>query len=89
MVKVIKIKCNNINYRKGYIEVIPNIHEGYINLEIWNIHPDVDLSKTDIKSENFPDSGVTSNTEIEISINEAEVLISKLQDSITKAKGNI
>ncbi len=88
MVKIKKIKGNNVDYRKGYIEVIPNIHECFINLEVWNIHPDFDLSKIDMSNEEFPDNGITSNTEIEININEAEALINILQESITKVKEN-
>ena len=83
-----KIKCNNVEYRKGYIEVSPNIHDGFINLETWDIDPEIDLSKIDIDDDNFPENAVTANTEIELSVKETEELISKLQEALVLAKGN-
>jgi hypothetical protein len=81
-----KIKCNNIEYRKGYIEVIPDIHENHINLETWEVHPDIDISELDLTDDAFPDDGVTGNTEIELNLKEAEELVTLLQSSIEKIK---
>ena len=81
-----KIKCNNINYRKGYIEVIPNIHDGCVNLEIWDVHVDVDLSKTELGDDDFPEDGITANTEIELNVKEVEELITQLQSALKEAK---
>ena len=81
-----KIKCNNVEYRKGFIEIIPNIHDGCINIETWNIHVDIDISNIDLEDDLFPEEGVTCNTEIEMSVNEAEELVRKLQVAISNVK---
>ena len=83
-----KIKCNNIEYRKGYIEITPNIHEGFINLETWRIDPDIDLTNIELEDDDFPDKGVTGNTEIELSVIEVEELIQQLQKALSLAKQN-
>ena len=82
------IKCNNVDYRKGYIEITPCIHEGCINIETWDIHVDVDLSTIEIGDDDFPEDGVTGNTEIEMNITEAEHLVTQLQMAITKVKAS-
>ena len=82
-----KIKCNNVDYRKGYIEVTPGIHDGCINIEAWDVHVDVDILSIEISDDNFPENGVTGNTEIEMSISEAEQLIEELQSAVTQLRG--
>ena len=32
-----KIHCKSISYRSGFIEVVPNIHPGHVNIEVWNL----------------------------------------------------
>ena len=81
-----KIKCNNVEYRKGFIEVIPNIHDGCINIETWDVHVDIDITNIELEDENFPEEGVTNNTEIEMNVNEAEELIRRLKVAIAKVK---
>lgn len=81
-----KMKCNNINYRKGYIEVISNIHDDCINLEVTTIHPDIDISNIELTDPEFPDNAVMSNTEIEINIEEAKQLIEFLKSSISRVR---
>ena len=81
-----KMKCNNIYYRKGYIEVISNIHDDCINLEVTTIHPDIDISNIELTDPEFPDNAVISNTEIEINIEEAKQLIEFLKSSISRVK---
>lgn len=80
------MKCNNISYRKGYIEVIPNIHDDCINLEVTTIHPDVDISSIELTNSELPDNTITANTEIEINIEEAKQLIDFLKISISKVE---
>jgi len=82
------IKCNNIEYRKGYIEVSANIHPGFINLETWDIDADADITNIDLKDECLSDDAVVANTEIEMSVSEAENLIELLQQAVTKVKLN-
>lgn len=81
-----KIKCNTIPHRKGFIEVTPNIHPGCINLEAWDVRAEIDIASLDISDEAFPDDGVTGNTEIELSVHEAEEFVHLLQQAISKVK---
>ena len=77
------IKCDSVAHRKGFVEVCDGIHSGCINLEVWNIHPDINsISRDDILN---GDGSVTANTEIELSIENAEELIVKLQNAIKVA----
>ena len=83
-----KIRCNVINYRKGFVEVTPGIHSGCINLETWEAHPDVDISNRDVTDEQFPDDGIVGNTELEMSIEAAEELIEALQAAICEMQAS-
>ena len=76
------IKCNSIEYRKGYIEVRGDIHSDCVNMEVWNIHPDVNISSIDLGDNSMPDEAVTANTEIELSIQKAEDLVLQLTKAI-------
>ncbi|WP_431688159.1 hypothetical protein [Hahella sp. NBU794] len=80
------IKCNSIEYRKGYIEVLAGIHDECVNLEVWNIHPEVDITSFDLGDESLPEGAVTSNTEIELSLENAELLISQLTQAVNKVR---
>ncbi|MCA2015606.1 hypothetical protein LDJ79_05750 [Vibrio tritonius] len=81
-----KIKCNNIEYRKGFIEVMTNVHEGFVNIEAWNIHPAYDLSKVDEFGVDFLDDNVTGNVEIEMNVLEVESLIAALNEAVSVMK---
>jgi len=78
----IKIKCNAISYRKGFIEVIPEIHQGCINIETWEIHSEFDLDGIDLVDSQLPDSAFVANTEIEMGIPEAKQLVTVLLKAI-------
>lgn len=78
----VSVKCNVINYRKGFVEITHNIHDGCINLETWGVHPDVDITMTDIADASFPDAGITGNTELEMSVENTESLINALQAAV-------
>ena len=80
------IKCNSIDYRKGYIEVRGDIHIDCVNIEAWNIHPDIDISVIDLGDNSMPEEAVTANTEIELSIQKAEDLVQRLVDAIKVAR---
>jgi len=84
MSKFPKIKCNNVEYRKGYIEVTSNIHDNSINIESWDIRVDIDLSKLDISDQDFSDDGVTGNIEIEMNVEQARGLVNLLQTAVKK-----
>lgn len=81
-----RIKCNNVNYRKGYIEVVSGIHEGCVNLEVTNIHPDVDIADSASGYSDMPDEAFVGNTEIELNIEEAEELVRLLQEAVAKLR---
>lgn len=76
------IKCNNVNYRKGFIEVECGIHEGCVNLEVTGIHPDTDISDIELGEGKLSDKSFISNTELELNIDEAEKLVELLQAAI-------
>lgn len=76
------IKCNSIEYRKGYIEVLGGIHTDCVNLEVWNIHPDVDITDIELGDDSMSDDAVISNTEIELTIEKAELLVRQLTEAI-------
>ncbi|MCP4130578.1 MAG: hypothetical protein GY754_06310 [bacterium] len=83
-----RIRCNNVPYRKGFIEVEAGIHDDCINIETWNVCSDLDISSIDIRDESFPEDGVTDNTELELSIEDTKKLIRLLQNSIEKIRKN-
>jgi hypothetical protein len=78
------IKCNSVRYRQGYIEVLSAIHDGCINIETQQVHPDRDL--TNIKFDSLTDDEFIAITEVELSVNEAEELVEKLLEAIKIAK---
>lgn len=79
-------KCNEIRYRKGFIEVVGGIHDGCINLETWGIHPDVDISSIDRPGQTSSDDEITGNTELEMSVETAEALVKALQAAICELR---
>lgn len=80
-----KIKCNTIDYRQGFIEVLGNIHANCVNLEVFWIHPEIDLSKKGLTFNEIPDKCFTGNVELELSLeNVKELLV-----AIEKAKLDI
>lgn len=80
-----KIKCDNITYRKGFVEVSGDIHKGCINLEAWNIHPDTELSQDDSAFNSIPDEAFTGNVELELNIENAKELVKRLEELIAIA----
>lgn len=81
-----RICCRNISYRSGFVEVLPNIHPGHINIEVWNIHPDFSQPAADIGDDSIPDEDVTGNTEIELDIEQAKKLVALLNRAIGAAE---
>ena len=84
------IKCNSIEYRKGFVEVRGDIHNDCINVETWNIDPDVNITNVNLEDNSLKDESIIANTEIELSITNAEALILLLQEAIdvSRARGN-
>ena len=81
-----KIKCDNIDYRKGYIEVSPKVHKNCINIETREVNTEIDLSKIDISDDKFSDDWIISNTELELSAENALELIAQLSQALDVAK---
>ncbi|MET7012928.1 hypothetical protein [Uliginosibacterium flavum] len=75
-----RIRCAAISYRQGFVEVLPNIHAGLVNLETWRLNPEVDAN-----CKVLADDIVTSNTELEMTVAEAEKLVEMLQAAIRVA----
>lgn len=90
------IKCNNIAYRKGFIEVSTGSHPGCINIEAWDVHTDLDISTISIRDANFPEDDefkdnkgnivdpVNGNIELELNVDQARALVAKHQDAIDR-----
>ena len=77
------LKFNSVNYRKGFVEVLPNIHPNCINLELWEVSALKDISNVDFNDENsLKDKDVIANIELELSITETKELISELSKAI-------
>lgn len=80
------IRCNVVEYRQGYIEIQNAIHEGCINVEAWQINPAIDISNLELKDEKIADDDIISNTEIELSLDNAEKLIWLLSEAISNVQ---
>lgn len=85
MNKSVIVKCNNIDYRKGYIEIMPHIHHKLINMEVWEIDAEQNIDNIDIEDDSFPEDSVVANIEIELSVENAQKLIQSLQWAISNA----
>jgi len=81
-----KIRCKDVSYRSGFIEVNPGIHDGHVNLEIWNTAPDRVSMIVDEGS--LTDEDVVAVTEIELSVPQTRELIRQLQLAIFKLEAN-
>ena len=77
------LKCNSVEYRKGYIEIAPNIHPNCVNIELWEISAEKDISTLNFDDEDsFIDEDVIANIELELNVQEAKALINKLSNAI-------
>jgi hypothetical protein len=76
------IRCNDISYRQGFVEVTASIHSKHVNLEIWNVHPDQDISRLSRVNQLVSDKEIVGNTEIELSVSQAETLIEVLRKAV-------
>ena len=83
-----KIKCDGVAYRKGFLEISSNIHHGFVNIEAWNIDPDIDISDKDFDAKDLPDNAFVGNIEIELSIENVEELLGQLKDCIAQIKSS-
>ena len=83
------IRCNVIDYRQGFIEVQSRIHDGCINIETWQVSSGIDITSLGISDEEITDKEITGNKEIELTLENAERLITKLQDAINDIESDM
>lgn len=79
------IKCSDISYRQGFVEVAASIHSLHVNMEIWNVHPDLDISRLSRVEELASDKAIVGNTEVELNISQANALIEALRKAVRLA----
>jgi len=72
------ISCGDIPHRKGLIEVAVGIHPGHLNLEIWHVHPELNLEELNLSQGLDLEGRVVGNTELELSADEVRQLIEHL-----------
>jgi hypothetical protein len=79
------IRCNDIGYRQGFIEVASGIHPQHVNVEIWNVHPDLNISGLSLTDSDISDQEIIGNTELELSLSQANALVEALRIAIQRA----
>jgi hypothetical protein len=67
----LRICCDNIPYRRGFIEV-STIHSRCVNLETWWVSAEWEAPLTTLDA--VTDEAVLANTEIELTIEQARAL---------------
>lgn len=78
-----RVECRSVPYRSGFVE-IGLVHPGLINIEVFNIDPDLLAVGRDVRDGGH--DSVTGNTEVEMTISEATRLIALLRDAIEKVE---
>jgi hypothetical protein len=81
-----KIKCNAVSYRKGFVELSENIHEDNINLEVWGVHPDYEIPHGDSPFNKVPIESFIGNLELELSVENARALIQDLSRFVNRSR---
>ena len=77
-----RVTCSGVPYRQGWVEVVPNIRAGFVNLEAWNVTPEVDMSDPYTSLSTVSDKALIGNVEVELSIAQAKQLVMSLQAAI-------
>jgi hypothetical protein len=84
-----QIRCDGILYRQGFIEVQPNIHDGFVNIETWMVNPALNIANAkSIADLEIVDADFIRNTELELTINQTNELIIALQAAIAKVRNS-
>jgi len=81
------IRCNGVSYRQGFVEVSSGIHARHVNVEVFNVHPDQDISSLSRPDQLASEDAIVGNTEVELSISEANALIEALRKAVQLATG--
>ena len=82
------IKCCGVAYRQGFIDVEANVHDGHVNVEAWNVHPDCQSFPRVESPGEIKDDDVIANTEVELGLEEARRLRDRLSKAIASIKKN-
>lgn len=83
----LRIQCNSVGYRQGFIEVIAQIHPGLVNLETWQVSADADITELYPESDNLTDEDFVANTELELTPAQARSLAAVLAAAADSAEG--
>jgi hypothetical protein len=84
----IRLKCTGVRYRQGFIEVTPGIHNGCVNIEAWDVNPDVNLEAVRwVNDTSLSDEDIVANTELELTIAGAKKLATAISDAIARMEG--
>ena len=67
-----RLRCSNIPYRQGLIEVMGQVHPGLVNIETWQINVGTDVAG------DLSDADLGANTELELTPTEARNLATAL-----------
>ncbi|MBB6520015.1 hypothetical protein [Pseudoteredinibacter isoporae] len=84
-----KIKCDEVSYRKGFVEISGNIHENHINLEVWGVHPDFDIPPGEASFNKTPEESFIGNVELELSVENANALIQELSNFVNSLEKDL
>lgn len=73
-----RIRCDAVEYRKGFIEVLDNIHQGLVNVETWQVGVQVDISAMSVDASDWQEHHIQSNTELELTPVQARLVANRL-----------
>ena len=73
-----RVRCDSVRYRQGFIEVIPGIHAGLVNVETWEVSAEADITGLFPESDGLSDSDFVANTELELTPGQARSLAAAL-----------
>lgn len=81
-----RVKCSGVPYRQGWVEVAPNVHKGYVNLEAWSVVPEINMSLPSAALAFILDGEVTGNVEVELTLAQAKELLAALHAATEAAE---
>jgi len=76
------IKCNEVDYGSGWVDLSPNQTPGYLNLVVWKADQIADISNKSLQE--AVSEGVTKgHVEIELSTSNIKEIIAVLQSMLS------
>jgi hypothetical protein len=73
MTTLLRLRCNSVRYRQGFVEV-SNVHHGCVNIESWDVSAEVEALPDWVSSETLTDKNIVGNCELELSADQAREL---------------